>query len=80
MTTPSRSDQAAIGLGREQGLRGAEHGQRVADAREDGEEKEHDKGGSEFGNHGFAHTMPAALTTMSIALMPMKGTISPPSP
>ena len=74
-------DQAAVGAGREGHLRDAGHGQRVDQTGEDRQRQEEHQGGSQLRVHlRSPQARPTAARAMSMSLMPMKGTITPPRP
>ena len=74
-------DQAALRLLRKQHAGNRGHGQRIGKPCDQRQQDQHDDGGADFFQHGVSpQTRCKALTTRSIALMPMNGMMMPPTP
>ena len=74
-------DEAAVGGGGKQGLGEAGHRQGIGDAGQQGEAKRQGDRGAKMGEHGVPlQARFSATRARSMALIPTKGTIRPPSP
>src|SRR6516165_3825252 len=74
-------DQAPIRLTGEEKLREPGHAQGIGQACDDRHQDDHDDSGSDLSQHYCSpQARPAADTAISISLMPMNGTMIPPTP
>src|SRR5580698_4898993 len=75
------NNKAAARLMREKKLGDAGETQGIDQAGDQGHQHDQHDGGADLFQHGLLlQARPAAVTAMSISLMPMKGTMIPPSP
>ena len=78
---PVLLDQAAVGLMRKDELRDPGHAERIDEAGDDGHDDDHHDGGADLAQHrSDPQARPMAVTARSISLMPMNGTMIPPTP
>src|SRR5262245_26212288 len=74
-------DHAALRLVGENSARNARHHERVDEAGDDGQRDHQHDCGTDFFKHGSSpHARCKAVTKRSIALMPMNGMMTPPTP
>src|SRR5215471_18785699 len=74
-------DHAPLRLVGEDNTSNARHHERVDETRDDGQRDHQHDCGTDFLQHGFPpHARCKAVTKRSIALMPMNGMMTPPTP
>src|SRR5262245_45606651 len=74
-------DQAPLRLIGENSAGNARHDERIDETGDDGQRDDQHDRGADFFQHNFPpHARCKAVTTRSIALMPMNGMMTPPTP